>query len=89
MPATPAATVLTWAELQAAGLVQNNYKVLTGKGTLSAAKSSDSSYALVRVAVEGYGRVRFPSVPGSGFVGSVFMIIYLVMKKINLKILLF
>lgn len=73
MPETPAATVLTWAELQAAGLVQNNYKVQAGKSTLSAAKSSDSSYALVRVAVGGYGRVRFPSVPGSGLVGSVFV----------------
>lgn len=72
MPATPVATVLTWAELQAAGLVRNNYKVLTGKSTLAAAQTSDSSYAVVHVAVSGYSRVRFPSVLGSGFLGSVF-----------------
>ena len=72
MPATPEATVLTWAELQAAGLVLNNYKVLTGKGTYNAAKTSDSSYALVHVAVSGWSRVRFPSVPGSAFLGSIF-----------------
>ena len=71
MPSVPAATVLTWTELTAAGLVRQNYKVLTGKGSLSAAYSSDSSYAVVHVAVGGYGRVRFPSVPGSGFVGSI------------------
>ena len=72
MPSTPAATVLTWADLQAAGLVLNNYKVLTGKGTYNAARTSDSSYALVHVAVSGWSRVRFPSVPGSAFLGSIF-----------------
>lgn len=72
MPETPVATVLTWAELQAAGLVLNNYKVLTGKGSYVAAKASDSNYALVHVAVNGYSRVRFPSVPGNSFLGSVF-----------------
>ena len=72
MPATPTATVMTWADLQNAGLVLNNYKVLTGKGTYAAAKTSDSSYALVHVAVGGYSRVRFPSVPGNSFLGSIF-----------------
>ena len=72
MPETPAATVLTWAELQAAGLVLNNYKVLTGKGSYAAAKASDSNYALVHVVVSGYSRVRFPSVLGNSFLGSVF-----------------
>ena len=72
MPSTPETTVLTWGDLQTAGLVQNNYKVLTGKGTYSAARTSDSSYALVHVAVSGWSRVRFPSVPGSAFLGSIF-----------------
>ena len=72
MPATPASTVLTWADLQAAGLVLNNFKVLTGKGSYNAAKTSDSSYSLVHLAVSGWDRVRFPSVPGSAFLGSIF-----------------
>lgn len=73
MPRVPEATVLTWAELTAAGLVRQNYKVLTGKNSLSAAYSADSSYAVVHVEVGGYRRVRFPSVPGSGFVGSIML----------------
>lgn len=72
MPATPDATVMTWEQLQAAGLVRNNYKVMTGRQTLTSAYSSDSSYATVHVAVGDYSRVRFPSVPGSSFLGSVF-----------------
>ena len=71
MPRRPEATVLEWGDLTAAGLVRQNYKVLTGKGSLASAYSSDSSYAVVHVAVGGYRRVRFPSVPGSGFVGSI------------------
>lgn len=71
MPRRPEATVLEWDDLMAAGLVRQNYKILTGKGSLGAAYSSDSSYAVVHVEVSGYRRVRFPSVPGSGFVGSL------------------
>ena len=72
MPPVPEATVLTWDDLTGAGLVRQSYKVLTGRTTISAAQSSDSSYAVVHVGVSGYSRVRFPSVPGSGFMGSVF-----------------
>lgn len=71
MPRRPEATMLEWDDLMAAGLVRQNYKILTGKGSLGAAYSSDSSYAVVHVEVSGYRRVRFPSVPGSGFVGSL------------------
>lgn len=71
MPRRPEAAVLEWDDLMAAGLVRQNYKILTGKGSLGAAYSSDSSYAVVHVEVSGYRRVRFPSVPGSGFVGSL------------------
>ncbi|MCQ2298711.1 MAG: CotH kinase family protein [Bacteroidales bacterium] len=71
MPARPEARVLSWDDLTGAGLVRQNYKVLTGKANLQAAYSSDSSCAVVHVPVTGYRRVRYPSVPGSGFVGSL------------------
>lgn len=72
MPTTPAAEVKTWAQLQAAGMVRNNYKVLTGRQTLASAYTGDSNYATVHIELGGYSRVRFPSVPGSSFLGSVF-----------------
>ena len=72
-PRRPAATVLEYADIQAAGGVRNNYKLLTGKGSLAAAQSSDSSYAVCNVDVEGYRRVRYPTVAGSNFMGAAFV----------------
>lgn len=71
MPKVPEAMVLTKEDLEGAGMVRQNYKVLTGKGTLSAAQTADSSYAVCHVQVSGYRRVRFPSVQGSSFLGSI------------------
>ena len=72
-PRCPEATVLEYADLQAAGGVRNNYKLLTGKGSLAAAYSSDSSYAVCNVVVSGYKRVRYPTVSGSNFMGAIFV----------------
>lgn len=72
-PAVPDVDVLTLAQIQAAGNVRTGYKVMTGKQTLSASYTSDSSYSACKIAVTGYRRVRFPSIPGSNLAGAVFV----------------
>ena len=71
-PSRPDVAVLTLADIQAAGNVRQGYKVMTGKQTLSASYTADSSYSACKVAVEGYRRVRFPGVPGTNLAGAVF-----------------
>lgn len=71
-PASPEATVLTLDDIRNAGGYRNNYKVVSGKGTLANSYTSDSSYAVCHVGVADYTRVRFPSVPGTNLVGAVF-----------------
>lgn len=71
IPKIPEAKVLLWEDFTKGGLVRQNYKLLTGKGSLASAYSSDSSYAVVHVSVSDYKRVRYPSVPGTSFVGSI------------------
>lgn len=72
-PSIPDVTVLTLADIQTKGSYMQGYKVMTGKETLSGSYSADSSYSVCRVSVEGYKRVRFPSVPGTNLVGAVFV----------------
>lgn len=71
-PRCPEATVLLYADIQAAGGVRNNYKLQTGKGSLASAYSSDSSYAVCNIEVAGYRKVRYPTVSGSNFMGAIF-----------------
>ena len=71
-PSTPDVDVLTLAEIQAAGGYRSGYKVMTGKQTLSASYTVDSSYSACTVAVAGYRRVRFPGIPGTNLAGAVF-----------------
>lgn len=71
-PAVPDVDVLTLAEIQAAGNVRAGYRIMTGKQTLSASYTADSSYSSCKVSVAGYRRVRFPSVPGTNMTGAVF-----------------
>ncbi|MBR1644334.1 MAG: hypothetical protein IJ684_03060 [Bacteroidales bacterium] len=72
-PRRPEAKVVEYADIQAAGGVRNNYKLLTGKGSLAAAQSSDSSYAVLNIEVAGYKKVRYPTVSGSNFMGAAFV----------------
>lgn len=72
MPDVPAATVLTLEDIKGSGGCQSGRKLMTGKGSLENAYSTDGSYSVCRVDVFGYKRVRFPSVPGSNLVGSLF-----------------
>lgn len=67
-PATPEATVLTKDDLT----LKAKYKIMAGKTTLAESYSSDSNYTVCQVRVSGYKKVRFPSVPGTNLVGSVF-----------------
>ena len=74
MPPVPEATVLT---LDAIKETQGGWlparKILTGKPTLQESFGEDKSYSVCKVDVAGYKRIRFPSVPGTGLIGSVFV----------------
>ena len=74
MPRVPEATVLTLEDIKRTqGGYTNGKKVMSGRDTINNAFSNDSSYSVCMVSVEDYKRVRFPSVPGTNLVGSVFV----------------
>ena len=74
MPRVPEATVLTLEDIKRTqGGYTNGKKVMSGRDTINNAFSNDGSYSVCMVSVEGYKRVRFPSVPGTNIVGSVFV----------------
>ncbi len=74
MPAVPESTVLTLEDIRKTeGGYLSGRKVMSGRDTVANIFSTDSSYSVCMVSVEGYRRVRFPSVPGTGLVGSVFV----------------
>jgi hypothetical protein len=52
--------------------VKAGNKIMTGKGTLADSYSADTNYSVCNVTVSGHKRVRFPSVPGTSLVGSIF-----------------
>lgn len=73
MPAVPNVDVLTLDDIKAVqGGYVNGKKVMTGKDTIKNAFSADNSYSVCMVDVSGHKRVRWPSVPGTGLVGSAF-----------------
>jgi len=73
-PSTPEATVLTLDEIKAeSGGYLSGRKITSGKETLADSYSADSTYSVCKVGVSGYKRVRWPSVPGTNLVGSVFV----------------
>ena len=73
MPEIPEATVLTLDDIKGTGGgYLSGRKIMSGKDTLSNSYSTDSTYSVCKVNVTGYKRVRFPSVPGTNLVGSVF-----------------
>ena len=72
MPSVPKAKVILLGEIQSSNNYRKGYKVMSGKDTLQNSYTADSSYAVCRVPVSGYKRVRFPSVPGANLVGSIF-----------------
>ena len=74
MPRVPEATVMTLEDIKRTqGGYTNGKKVMSDRDTINNAFSNDSSYSVCMVSVEGYKRVRFPSVPGTNLVGSVFV----------------
>ena len=74
MPAVPEADVLTLEDIKKTqGGYTNGKKVMSGRDTVANIFSTDSSYSVCMVSVDGYKRVRFPSVPGTNLVGSVFV----------------
>ncbi|MBR1733219.1 MAG: hypothetical protein IJ729_05725, partial [Alloprevotella sp.] len=72
MPKKPDCDIVTLDEIKDAGDYRNNYKIMSGKETLAQSYTADNSYAVCRVGVSGYKKVRFPSVPGTNLVGAVF-----------------
>ena len=74
MPPVPDATVLTLDDIMGTqGGFLAERKLLSGKSTLKDSYSTDKTYSVCKVEVQGYKRVRFPSVPGTGLVGSIFV----------------
>lgn len=74
MPRVPEATVMTLEDIKRTqGGYTNGKKVMSGRDTINNAFSNDSSYSVCMVSVDGYKRVRFPSVPGTNLVGGVFV----------------
>lgn len=74
MPRVPEATVMTLEDIKRTqGGYTNGKKVMSGRDTINNAFSNDGSYSVCMVSVEGYKRVRFPSVPGTNLVGNVFV----------------
>ena len=74
MPPVPDVTVLTLDDIKGTqGGFLAERKLLSGKPTLKDSYSTDKTYSVCKVDVRGYKRVRFPSVPGTGLVGSIFV----------------
>ena len=72
MPDTPTnVKVVLFDEIKLDGY-RTGYKLLSGKGTLSASYSADSNYSVCKVSVSGYKKVRFPTVLGTNLMCSVF-----------------
>lgn len=73
MPPVPEATVLTLDAIkETQGGWLGERKIMSGKPTLMESYTTDKAYSVCKVDVSGYRRVRFPSVPGTGLIGSVF-----------------
>ena len=73
MPECPEVDVLTLDDIKGSGGWQSGRKIMTGKDTLENSYSTDSTYSVCKVDVSGHKRVRFPSVPGTNLVGSLFV----------------
>ena len=72
MPESPETTIISLDEIKANGKYRGSYKIMSGKDTLSNSYTADSTYSVCQVDVTGYKKVRFPSVPGTNLVGSIF-----------------
>jgi hypothetical protein len=72
MPDVPVCDIITLQDIQDSGDYKKGYKLMSGKGTLDLSYSADAGYAVCRVNVEHRKRVRFPTVPGSNLVCSLF-----------------
>lgn len=74
-PSSPDVTVLSWDDLKAQGYITEQRKVVSNYPNISQAMQVDSSkvYAVCRLPIQGWRRVRFPSVVGTGFIGAVYV----------------
>ena len=73
MPSVPDVDVLTLDDIKKTqGGYTSGRKVMSGRDTITNAFSTDNSYSVCKVDVSGYKKVRWPSVPGTNLVGSVF-----------------
>ena len=73
MPTVPNVDVLTLADIKARqGGYTSGKKIMSGKDTIKNSYSTDSTYSVCMVDVSGYRKVRWPSVPGTNLVGSIF-----------------
>ncbi len=72
-PRTPEATVITLEDIKQAKRFTEKKKIQTNRDTIQQSLTDDNSYSVCAVVVEGYKRVRFPSVPGTELIGASFI----------------
>ena len=72
MPDKPSVDILTLEDIISSGKYKKGYKVMSGKNTLTNSYTADVNYSVCQVDVTDHKKVRFPSVPGTNLVGSVF-----------------
>ena len=73
MPKVPEVTIVKLEAIQAGGGYRKGQKVMSGKDTIRDSYTADTSYAVCRVTVNGWKKVRFPTVRGTNLVGSAFV----------------
>lgn len=74
-PPTPEDTVVVKLEdiKKDAASYRDNNKLTANKPSLKESYTADNTYAVMRVAVGGYKKVRFPTVPSTGMICSLFV----------------
>ena len=74
-PPTPEDTVVVKLEdiKKDAASYRDNNKLTANKPSLKESYSADNTYAVMRVVVGGYKKVRFPTVPSTGMICSLFV----------------
>lgn len=71
-PKTPECKIITYDEIASEGGVRENYVIEVNKPDLQSSLTSVSNYSVCKINVQGYKKVRFPSVVGVAFRGATF-----------------
>lgn len=69
-PSTPECTILTYDDIPE---VRDGYKMTVAAASIREALKADANYQVLKINVEGYKRVRYPSALGTGLIGAFFV----------------